>query len=78
MKGPQVSVGTLLWLMLVLAVAMGWWTDRRKMAARHELELGQQAAVSRIVQETLRRDMEMMRARGVKAAGEQRTSAAIH
>jgi hypothetical protein len=34
MKRPQISIRSLLWLMVVLAVALGWLADRRQLEGR--------------------------------------------
>jgi hypothetical protein len=32
MKRPQFSLRTVLWLVLLAALAAGWWADRRRLA----------------------------------------------
>ena len=36
MKRPQISLRTMLWLMALLAVALGWFVDRRRLEERAE------------------------------------------
>jgi hypothetical protein len=60
MKHPQISIRSLLWITAILAVALGWCIDRRRLEAKHQFTVRQMLAITTIRERALRKDLDQM------------------